>query len=81
MKRTVSETRLDESRIRYRTKIEDDDTGIGTEAAAWRQYYLLKELASQQNLLACGYAQFETLKMYHNGSRWVVELEATVGVG
>jgi hypothetical protein len=77
MKRFVTETRVGEHQIRYRTRIEDVDSVKGSDDARMRQYQFLSELIGQWQLLACGLQMFESLKVYHNGTCWVAEAEAT----
>jgi hypothetical protein len=37
---------------------------------------LLKLVASDPSLSACGYSNFQTLRMYHDGAKWIMEFEA-----
>lgn len=78
MNRTISEIKVGESQIRYRTRIEDDDSPANTPEARVRQHDFLKQLVNQWVLLSCGMQMFQTLKMYHDGERWICEAEALV---
>jgi len=41
------------------------------------QFDLLRTVIENPGLLDCGPVSFQTLKMYHNGTAWVIVLEAT----
>ena len=76
MRRTVSETKIGEERVRYRTRIEDDD--VPDAQKFMRQRLFLQHLADQPDLLNCGYSRFQTLHIRWDSGRWVAEAEAEV---
>lgn len=39
--------------------------------------WLLTTVAQSPEVTACGYLPFQKLKMFHDGSTWVIEAEAT----
>lgn len=77
MKRFVSEVKIGE-KIRYRTRIEDEESPPGSDEARIRQYDFMRSLLGQWTLVTCGMQMFQTLKVYHDGTRWIAEAEATV---
>lgn len=78
MKRFVTETPVGENRIRYRTRIEDEESAQGSQEARIRQYHFMLELVNNWALLYCGLETFQEIKIYHSGTCWVAEAEATV---
>lgn len=76
MRRFVTETRVGESKVRYRTRIEDDPSSAGSDEARVRQGLFVRQLVDNWPLLSCGYQMFEKLSIFHNGNCWVAEAEA-----
>jgi len=76
MKRIVSEAKVGEDKTRYRTRIEDDDSPAGSDDSRVRQYLFMHELIDGWPMLSCGMQMFQTFKVFHDGNRWVAELEA-----
>jgi hypothetical protein len=62
---------------RYRVTITDiDSNGMDKDR---RRIEFLQDIVANgfiSGLLSCGPLSFETMKFYHNGQAWVVELEA-----
>jgi hypothetical protein len=62
---------------RYRTLITDvESSGLDK---ARRQIEFLQDIAGNgffTGMLSCGPLPFETFNMFHDGSAWIVELEA-----
>ena len=79
MKRYVTETKIGETQIRYRIRIEDEESA-NIEEMRFRQHAFLMQLVDSFELLSCGPCRFQTLKVSHNGQRWIVEAEATQDV-
>lgn len=77
MEKTLKEIHV-EGEVRYRARILDVDSAPGTEEALRRQFQFLNEVASQPAVLACGVTMFHKMSMFHDGLRWVIELEAAV---
>jgi len=67
---------LNEFQTRYRLSYETDPCEAGSVAGRNAQFDLLRTLADQPQLCYCGPMFFDTLKVYHNGSCWVVEMES-----
>lgn len=77
MNRTLKQVRLNDSESRYIVRIEDVPSASKTQEARMRQYDLLKTLTSTPGLLDCGNLAFQSLKMWHDGEKWIIEMEAT----
>lgn len=81
MNRSVRKVTLD-GQVRHHSTIRDepsDGPNIRT-----RQFEFLNELVVNgifQKLLHCGPIPFDTFKMYHDGSSWVVDMEALEEIG
>lgn len=79
MLKTPSQTRVSETQIRYRTRIEDTiESRPGTSDARRRLHFLFQTFADSPDLLNCGPAVPERLSITHSGRSWVVEAEAIV---
>jgi hypothetical protein len=39
--------------------------------------WMLMTVASSPDITACGFQSFQKLKMFHDGTAWVIEVEAT----
>lgn len=37
---------------------------------------MLKAIANNPGMMDCGSLPFQTLKMFHDGEKWIIELEA-----
>lgn len=75
MKRTFTTVKLGEE-TRYQARIEDDESS--PEDARITAHRFLSSLVDQPELLLCGYAPFQKMLLYHNGMRWIAELEAII---
>ncbi len=77
MNRRLTSVKLDNRSTRYRVRIESDpcDTDL---LMRQLQLNLLDNMANTPELTACGPVPFQTMKMYHDGGAWIVELEAIV---
>jgi hypothetical protein len=81
MKRTVVQTKVGDNQVRNRTKIESEEPcDIDTHASRIAQDRLLKQIASDPSLIACGYGSFQRLLIHHDGAQWVAEAESVVEV-
>lgn len=78
MERKIFKTRLGKDTVRYKTQIIDDLSERGTDSATLRQATLLRTMVDTPGFTLSGPNPFQTLRMYHNGSSWIVELEAEV---
>jgi hypothetical protein len=77
MRRSFTKSAVGESAFRYKVRYESEDCPHTSFSYRTEQTGLLRSLLDNQGLLDCGPAVFETLKMHHDGTKWVVELEAT----
>ena len=80
MRRTVSEARVGDKLVRYRTRIEDDSSQAGSWEARQRFLNLLQTLSQTPDLINCGLNLPQKISISHNGESWVVEAEATVEI-
>lgn len=79
MLRSVTEVPLGESRVRCKVVLADSvECEPGTPQSTMRQYEMMRQLADAPQVTACGPEPFQTCRWYHNGKRWMVELEAEV---
>ena len=76
MKRNQLKISLGEGKIRWKVRIEDIPTVMGTPEARLRQLKFLEEMLSQPVLLKCGEYDFTKMLIWHTGEFWVCELEA-----
>ena len=76
MKRNVTKVPLPDKTFRYEVVITDDDSAENTAHSNFRRREFLQECLSGHGLLDCGSVPFQSLKMTHDGTRWVVVLEA-----
>lgn len=79
MQRTVSRIPMDDDgTVVHRTKIESPECDPGTELCNFHQRRLFQMISDRFELTSCGPAPFQKMRVYHDGSRWVLEAEATV---
>ena len=76
MKRTVLRTVIGEDQERIRVRIETDECVPESQAAHFFVFELLRHLAEQPDLSACGMVPFQKLSIFHDGKRWIAEAEA-----
>jgi hypothetical protein len=63
---------------RHMVRLEGPFVSMGTREFEEERYNLLKDLVQFPELLECGPARFQTLKVSYNGNSWIAELEAVV---
>lgn len=78
MRRTVSEAAVGDRLVRHRTRIEDDPSPKGSWEARNKLFNLFQTILNSPDLINCGLAPPEQMKVYHSGESWVIEAEATV---
>jgi hypothetical protein len=78
MYRFQTSTKMDDHQERIRVRIESDPCEKGSLLAREYKMSLLHNLAANPSLLQCGDQDFQTMKMFHNGDRWLIEAEALV---
>lgn len=76
MKRSVRNARVTEVENRYSVRLEDDPSPVDGIENRERQREMLRLVANNAGMMDCGSLPFQTLKMFHDGSRWIIELEA-----
>lgn len=78
MRRTISEAKVGDRQVRYRTRIEDDPSSANSWEARRRLLDLLSTVLQSPDLMNCGLNAPQKLSIYHSGQSWVLEAEATV---
>jgi len=78
MKKSWSTVRLADGKTRARTVLVYEPLPPDSEGQRRARYELLREVAEQPDLSHCQGRPFETLRMYWQGSAWVMELEAEI---
>jgi hypothetical protein len=73
----LTETRIGEDQVRYRVTLVSDPCSAGTQLARFLQFELLRTMATDPAVTACGMSDFQTLTMRHDGEKWVAICEAT----
>lgn len=76
MKKSLFKTPLDQNRFKYRIVYESDDAALGTSSYKNEQFGLLSSIVNNPGMLDCGHDPFEKLRMYHDGAKWIIEMEA-----
>jgi hypothetical protein len=76
--RTTHSTKVSETTVKYRLRIEDIPSAVDSQEAHGRMTTLLRAVVDQPALLMCGPAPPSSLRVYHNGFAWILEAEATV---
>ena len=77
MDRQFVELPLPERLFRYRITYTDDvDVEPGTPLSQARQDAILNQFLQNYDLRRCGPVPFQKLRMFHDGNRWVIEIEA-----
>lgn len=72
--------KLNDNLAKYTVRYESDPCTAGTPESTVIQSDLLLTVASTRTLQACGYHYYESLRYFHDGEKWVLELEA-IGAG
>lgn len=52
------------------------ETAPNTIESRYRQLTVIQELLDTPDLLACDSEPFSSLRMWHDGRKWVIEIEA-----
>jgi len=77
MQRIVTSRDLGDGLIRTRVRIEGDACEPDTHLSEQMKQYLLISIADNPHLLTCGTGPFQTFKMFHDNTKWIIEAEAT----
>ena len=62
----------------YRLTLESEPCVLGTQKCRFVQFELLRYIAEDPAVTACGTSDFHRMTMKHDGSHWIVEAEAIV---
>jgi hypothetical protein len=76
MKRSLRSARVTEVENRYSVRLEDEPSPVDGIENRERQKEMLRAVANNPGMMDCGSLRFQTLKMFHDGEKWVIELEA-----
>lgn len=76
MNKKLVKTPAGENITRYSVRLDSDECSKGTQLARFLQFEMLRTIATDPSITACGLNDFQTLRMYHDGSKWVIDLEA-----
>jgi hypothetical protein len=76
MNRSLKQIKLVDGQSKYVSRIEGDACQPNTIGAKFLQLQLLDQLAHTPGMIDCGNLPYQTMKMFHDGEKWVVELEA-----
>lgn len=77
MKRTTRSLPFNDTLFRYEVKITGDLAPASGIEGRNAQLALLKTCTETFGMLDCGPHPFKVLRMHHDGSAWVIELEQT----
>ena len=77
MNRIVTSRDLGDGLIRTRVRIEGDACDPDTYLAEQMRHNMLFNIAENPHLVTCGTGPFQTLKMFHDNAKWIIEAEAT----
>lgn len=80
MDRFTSRVRIDDSRVRFITRLFGEPCEPGTRASRVEQRKLLEVMANDQSLTTTGDVAFQKMTFKHDGERWAVECEAVVDI-
>jgi len=62
----------------YRVVVESDPCVWGTQESRFIQFELLRYAADDPAFTACGPSDFRRMSMVHDGTKWIIETEATI---
>jgi hypothetical protein len=77
MQRIVTSRDMGDGITRTRVRIEGDPCEPDTLLADQMRQHLLANVAENPQLVACGSGAFQTFKMFHDNTKWIIEAEAT----
>lgn len=70
---------LGEGEFRYYVVIQGRETAPNDRFGLFEKFELLQEVARDPTLTHCAGHDWEKLRMWHDGDRWTIECEVTVG--
>lgn len=77
MKKFIVNVEQDGVVARTKVTLEGDECpGDGGVLCRMHQMEILTQFAATPDLHYCGYWAFQRMRVYHNGTRWLIELEA-----
>lgn len=77
MNRIVKQIPANEREFRYEVTIEGLPSGAHGQEGRASQLELLRSCLSTHGMLDCGGNTAQKLRMFHDGEKWVIVLEAT----
>jgi hypothetical protein len=77
MQRIVTTRDMGDGLVRTRVRIEGDPCEPESVMSDQMRQTLLTNIADNPALIACGNAPFQVFKMFHDNTKWVIEVEAT----
>lgn len=78
MNRRTNNVNIGEGKVRATVRLEGEECSQDTFEARFYQAQMLKVIHDSPALLECAMAPFQTLRMFHDGAKWVIEAEAIV---
>lgn len=78
MDRKIMRVRTSEKTERIRVTVVGDPCAHQDDTYAIQQHRLLEHVVNTPDLVRCDYVPFERLFMHHNGTAWVIEVEALI---
>ena len=78
LNKTVTKVRFDDSHWRWKNKIVSDPCVKNSIEGKMLLAHMFQTFIDQPQILSCGGESFDALKIYHDGTHWVIETEAVV---
>jgi hypothetical protein len=76
--RKIMRIPISETQQRIRVTVVGDPCAHQDDTYAIQQHRLLEHVVNTPELVRCDYYPFDKLYMHHNGSAWVIDVEAVV---
>ena len=70
--------KMGQTEIKERVVLHDQESPMHGSEAQVIKSFLLRTIADQPMITICSGESFESLRMYYDGSKWVVEVEGRV---
>lgn len=64
---------LEDGSVKHTTRVEGEFCLPGTHDAKVMAYTMLADLSVQHDFTRCGDKPFDSLTMFHDGTKWIVE--------
>lgn len=76
MKKVYNAVSLGGLSTRHTVRYTSELCELGTVQYRFHQHEMLRQIAENTDLLKCGLQNFRKLTMFHDGERWVIDMEA-----